>query len=838
MPDLQHPNMPAERPFPEPAAPPELSVAEDIFAYKGLTSAEVQERVARDAVNTAVASASKSTREIILSNLLTYYNLIFAILAVLLILVGSFRDLTFLGIVVANTLIGIVQEMRAKKALDKLQLVSEPRATAIRDGSPKRVPVEDLVLDDLVQLGAGAQIPADAVVCTGSVNVNEALLTGEADEITKSPGDELLSGSFIVSGTCTARLTRVGRESYVSQLTLQATQSKRGEQSEMIRALNRLVQVVGIVIIPIGVVLFLQQYLTGTPFRESVVAMVAAVLGMIPEGLYLLASVALVVSVMRLAKNQVLIHDMKCIEALARVDVLCVDKTGTITQNEMQVEQVVPVGDHDPAQVDRLICALVQNMSSDNATMAALQKYFTEPSPVRVTQTCPFSSEFKYSGVQTTRSSYVIGAPEFVLRAQAEQFRDQLTVFSEQGRRVLAFAEYGGKLDGKQLTAEVTPLAFVLLSNPIRPEAPATFAYFADNGVEVKVISGDNPVTVSSVAQQAGIAHADQYVDASTLQTPAELAEAVQNYTVFGRVTPAQKKEMVLALKKQGRTVGMTGDGVNDVLALKEADCSVAMASGSDAASQIAQLVLLESDFSKMPSVVKEGRRVVNNIERSASLFLVKNIFSFLLAIFSLASFFSYPLRPAQVSLISMFTIGIPSFLLALEPNHARISGRFLPNVLRKALPAGITNFLCAAALVLYGNATRLEGDQLSTICALLIAFVGFMVLRRIAAPFNWVRGVVFVLLAGGCIGSAIWLKGLFAIEPLPFGQLLLLMFMCLSAITVFRWMNVGTERVWDLASARRAQAGERKQLRQRQKVKSRAQKQRSKRARAEKHAK
>ena len=606
----------------------------------------------------------------------------------------------------------------------------------------------------------------------------------------------------------------------------------------MIRSLNRLVKIVGILIIPIGVVLFLQQYLTGATVSDSIIAMVAAVLGMIPEGLYLLASVAMVVSAMRLASNRVLIHDMKCIETLARVDVLCVDKTGTITAPQMKVAQWLPLIPAQEAEIRGKLASLTQYMTTDNATMAALQQYFRSDRGTRPLRLQAFSSEFKYSGMVCRDGAYVLGAPEFVLRDQLDTLRTMIDEAGAQGHRVLVFAKYQGELTGGQLTAPAEPLALLMLSNPVRREAPETFRYFAENDVQIKVISGDNPVTVSHIAQQAGIASADAYIDASALKTAAELEEAVAKYTVFGRVTPTQKREMVRALKKQGRTVGMTGDGVNDVLALKEADCSVAMASGSDAASQIAQLVLLESDFSKMPSVVKEGRRVVNNIERSASLFLVKNIFSFLLAIFSLASFFSYPLRPAQVSLISMFTIGIPSFLLALEPNHARISGRFLPNVLRKALPAGITNFLCAAALVLYGNATRLEGDQLSTICALLIAFVGFMVLRRIAAPFNWVRGVVFVLLAGGCIGSAIWLKGLFAIEPLPFGQLLLLMFMCLSAITVFRWMNVGTERVWDLASARRAQAGERKQLRQRQKVKKRAQKQRSKRTRAEKHAK
>ncbi len=776
--------------------------SESVRIPKGLTTAQAAEAAARGERNEAAVSASKSVKEIICGNVLTYYNLIFAILAGLVILAGSFRDLTFLVVVLANMGIGIVQELRSKQMLDRLRLMSEPKATAIRDGQKKQLPVDELVRGDVIELRPGQQIPADAVVETGTVNVNEALLTGEADEIAKSAGDELLSGSFIVSGTCCARLTKVGKESYISQLTLQATRSKHGEQSEMIRSLNRMVKIVGILIIPIGVVLFLQQYLTGATVSDSIIAMVAAVLGMIPEGLYLLASVAMVVSAMRLASNRVLIHDMKCIETLARVDVLCVDKTGTITAPQMKVAQWLPLIPAQEAEIRGKLASLTQYMTTDNATMAALQQYFRSDRGTRPLRLQAFSSEFKYSGMVCRDGAYVLGAPEFVLRDQLDTLRTMIDEAGAQGHRVLVFAKYQGELTGGQLTAPAEPLALLMLSNPVRREAPETFRYFAENDVQIKVISGDNPVTVSHVAQQAGIASADAYIDASALKTAAELEEAVAKYTVFGRVTPTQKREMVRALKKQGRTVGMTGDGVNDVLALKEADCSVAMASGSDAAAQVAQLVLLDSDFSKMPDVVREGRRVVNNIERSASLFLIKNIYSFLLALFSLASFFSYPLRPSQVSLISMFTIGIPSFLLALEPNHSLITGHFLPNVLRKALPAGITSFVCVATMVLYSSAIQMQDPAMSTICTLLVSFVGFMVLRYVAAPFTWQRGVIFGLLVAAWGFSVLNLKPLFAIEPLSAGDNLLLAILCVASITVFRYANVWTDFLWQRGSA------------------------------------
>ena len=602
--------------------------------HMGLYEEEILEREEGGWTNLPVDPPSKTTKEIIHDNIFTYFNLIFAILGLLLILVGAFRDLTFLPVIILNTLIGIVQEVRAKNVLDKMTMLHAPKATVVRNGRKRVIAVEDLVIDDIVIFKAGNQICADAIVEHGEAQVNESLLTGEADEITKHKGDMLMSGSFIVSGECHARLEKVGADSYISRLTLEAKAMKDGEQSEMIRSLDKLVKCVGIAIIPIGFILFIQSFfLNDEGFRSSVTAMVAAVIGMVPEGLYLLASVALAVSAVRLAKQKVLLHDMKSIETLARVNVLCVDKTGTITENTMKVQGLRATRHYNKETMPPLkglIGDFAHAMSRDNITMEAVQAYFQKSTGRKAQKITSFSSEYKYSSATFEESSYVLGAPEFVLRDDYPAYEEEIEKEASKGYRVLVFGNCEETPDGRALRGKVTPLAYIMLANPIRKEAPQTFAYFEEQGVEVKVISGDNPVTVSEVAKKAGIAGADDFVDAATLTTEEEIRQAVQKYTVFGRVTPSQKRQFVKALKSAGHTVAMTGDGVNDVLALKDADCSIAMASGSDAAAQVSQLVLLESDFSCMPSVVLEGRRVVNNIQRSASLFLVKNMFSFL----------------------------------------------------------------------------------------------------------------------------------------------------------------------------------------------------------------
>lgn len=760
----------------------------------GLTAAQVEEYRKNGWDNRSVEPPSKTTAEIVKSNVFTYFNLIFTLIAVLLIIVGSFRDLTFLPIIIANTLIGIIQEMNAKKTLEKLSVLNAPKARAVRDRKVKLIPAEQLVLDDIVIFAAGNQICADAVVLDGEVQVNESLLTGEADEITKKPGDHLMSGSFIVSGQCHARLEKVGEDSYISKLTLEAKASKTGEQSEMIRSINKLVKFVGFLIIPIGIILFYQQYVVvGDTFRDSITSMVAAIIGMIPEGLYLLTSIALAASVIRLSLKKVLVHDMKCIETLARVNVLCVDKTGTITENTMKVNELCPLAAYDPKTMEpleELVSDFAAAMSKDNITMAALQEYFVQPGGMKPVSITSFSSAYKYSSATFSTGSYVLGAPEFVLREDYGAYQQQIEEKGSLGYRVLVFGSYAGVPTGKALTEKVTPLALILLSNPIRQDAPETFRYFAEQGVEIKVISGDNPVTVSNVAAQAGIADADRYVDASTLKTPQDIADAVLKYTVFGRVTPDQKRQFVKALKEAGKTVAMTGDGVNDVLALKDADCSVAMASGSDAAAQASQLVLLESDFARMPDVVLEGRQVVNNLQRSGSLFLVKNIFSLLMSMFSILFAISYPLEPSQISLISMFTIGLPGFLLSQVPNKDLIKGHFLTNVLLKALPAGLTNAIVVGALVIYGEVFNVSNYDISTAATMLLAIVGFMILYQISKPMDPMRWGIWGFSIAGFIFCLIFLRDLFAITGMS--SRCILLFVVFSVVTepLFRYLT------------------------------------------------
>lgn len=765
-------------------------------SQSGLSAEQVKRRFAQGENNYKVESSTLSVPEIVRSNVCTYFNLVFAVIAVLLAIVGAWSDMLFLPIIVANTCIGIIQEVHSKKVLDKLSILNAPHAVVIRDGKRQEIPADQLVLDDIVEFSAGSQIPADAKVVSGELQVNESLITGESDEIEKREGDSLLSGSFVVSGKACARLEKVGKDSYISKLTLQATKSKKGEQSEMIRSLNYLIMVMGIIIIPIGIALFVQSFIynEGT-FHDSITGMVAAIIGMIPEGLYLLTSVALAVSSVRLAQKKVLIHDMKCIETLARVNVLCVDKTGTITEPGMHVYDFSVLDGADQLEISQLLADFVAAQEKDNATMEALKAHFSNGSGMRAREVYSFSSETKYSGaVMNDGKSYVIGAPEFVLRGQFAQYQEQIATYSSKGYRVLVFAQYEGTLDRKPLTEPVLPLCFVMLANPIRKGAKETFTYFAENDVDIKVISGDNPLTVSVIAAEAGIVGAERFVDASTLKEKEDYYRAVEEYTVFGRVTPSQKRMLVQALKEHKKTVAMTGDGVNDVLALKDADCSVAMASGSEAASNVAQLVLLDSDFSRMPSVVAEGRRVVNNIERTAALYIVKNIFSMLLAIFSVILMLDYPLEPSQVSLISMFTIGIPSFVLALEPNKELIRGHFLTNVLVRALPAGLTDFIVVSGLVIFCREFQVDLDCLSTSCTILVAIVGFMILHRIARPMNTGHIVMLVGVIAGWILCMLFGGSFFGITGISKQCEMLMVIFAIITEPVLRYLSLIVE--------------------------------------------
>ena len=747
---------------------------------KGLTAEQAAQRMAAGLDNRAAASPTRSEIEIIRDNIFTFFNLVFIVLALCLALVGSFANMTFLGVVIANTIIGTVQQLRSKRTVDQLTLVAAHKVRCLRDGKSILLPSEELVRDDIVEFTSGEQICADAVVCTGSAQANEALITGEAEPVPKNVGDVLRSGSFLVSGRCTVRLTHVGAESYASKL---ATEAREGghkvAKGEMMRSLDGLIRVIGIALIPMGVVMFLKQYVSlELPLRDSVEATVAALIGMIPEGLYLLTSVALAVSMVRLAQRKVLAQDMNCIETLARVDVLCVDKTGTVTENKMIVEDVCPLCDDRFTLEDiRMIMAdYVYAMQADNDTMAALRRYFTGEKTQDATATLPFSSAKKYGGVSFhTEETYLLGAPDVLLAGRENPYQEQIEGYSAKGCRVLLLGMYDGALTDETLSAGFLPIALILLSNKIRAEAPETFGYFASQGVAVKVISGDNARTVSEVAKRAGIENADRFVDARTLTTEEAIRDAAGKYTVFGRVTPAQKRSLVQALKADGHTVAMTGDGVNDVLALKEADCSIAMASGSDVACQVSHIVLLDSNFASMPSVVAEGRRVINNIERSASLYLVKNIFSFCLAFFTLFATLPYPFSPAQLTLVSAVTIGIPSFILAMEPNESLVKGKFLRNVLFRALPAAMTDLAMVVGILLFYIAFQLDDTAMITICTGVMGIVGLMMVHRTCQPYNTIRKVMIVVLGVLFVIAYFGFPTLFSLQELNLQSALIL---------------------------------------------------------------
>lgn len=779
----------------------------------GLTDEEVRQRVEEGLTNRADISTDKTTKEIVISNVFTYFNLIFLVITILLIMVGSFRNLTFLPIIIGNTVIGIVQEIRAKKTLEKMSLLNAPRADVIRNGSVKQISTEELVKDDVILLTAGKQICADAVVISGNIQVNESLLTGEADEVEKTEGSTLMSGSFVVSGECYARLEKVGNESYISKLSLEAKSMGGKEQSEMIRSINLIVKWVGIVIIPIGLILFWQShFVNGESITKSVTSTVAAIIGMIPEGLYLLTTVALALSTMKLARKKVLLHDMKSIETLARVDVLCVDKTGTITEPDMKLKEIFLCknsgadGTQTALTLDELKSLILDyaNASVDNnATMLALKAYAAETLTnntsalhrTAVSQQA-FTSSLKYGSVTFSDGTYLLGAPEFIMHEDFARIEEEIIPYADKGDRVLLFARYDGENVENGINGSVTPLGFVALANPIRENAVKTFEYFKSQGVAIKVISGDNPRTVSRIAIQAGIESAESFVDAATLDTEDKIADAVNKYTVFGRVTPKQKKQLVKALQAKGHTVAMTGDGVNDILAMKDADCSVAMASGSEAAAQAAQVVLLDSDFAHMPDVVYEGRRVVNNIQRSASLFLVKNIFSLLLSLFSVILMVTYPLEPAQVSLISMFTIGVPGFLLALEQNKDRIKGRFITNVMLKALPGGLTDVIAVGALVVCGEVFCISDASIGTIATLVLSLVGFMILFKISEPLNRMKYAVIIGNIAGLVFSGFFLKKLFALTDLSNICILLMIVFGFAAESLFRNLTLLVEKL------------------------------------------
>ena len=770
-------------------------------ADKGLTSAQAKALAEAGWDNRPVASPTKSDKQIVRENLLTYFNLIFVVLAVCLLLVGDWKDMTFLFIVAANAVIGIVQQLRSKRTIEKLTLLSAAKVRTVRDGAVAELASDALVREDVIELTAGCQIPADATVLTGQVQVNESLITGEADAIAKAAGDSLLSGSFVINGKCRARLDQVGADSYAAKLTLAAKKDAGPGKSEMMRSLDRLIRFIGVVLIPIGAALFYNQYaVQELGLRQAVVSTVAALIGMIPEGLFLLTSVALAVSVVRLARNRTLIHEMNAIETLARVDVLCVDKTGTVTSPQMEVREVVPldVEAYPETEISDILGAFYRCLEPDNDTARAIAERYSYGPAWPHRETVPFSSATKWSAVNFPgRGAYVLGAPEYVLGSEFAPLEKRTAYYAEKGCRVLLLAQCDGAEPGR-LIGLVVPIALVVLENPIRPAAPKVFDYFHSQGVAVKVISGDNPVTVSAVAAQAGIDGAGSWVDARELQTDQDIARAVGEYTVFGRVVPNQKRKIVRALQSQGHTVAMTGDGVNDVLALKDADCGVAMASGADAACQVAQLVLLDSDFAAMPKVVAEGRRVINNIQRASALYLVKNILSFFLAIITLFADFPYPFVPIQLTLISALTIGVPSFFLALEPNHDLVRGKFLHNVLRRAFPGGLTAIAVILFAELFVYTFGLTLEELSTICVVLMAVNGLTVIYYAARPLDAKRIALLVTMSVALLAAILFFGEVFALSGLSFAAWLVLIVLVLLVVPV----QMTLERIFDKCSA------------------------------------
>ena len=720
----------------------------------GLTQVQVQERLDAGLHGGTDSGSGPSEKEIVLRHCLTFFNLVFVVLAVLLLLGRSSpKNLGFLAVVVVNTVIGIVQEIRAKRAVEKLSLVARRPVTVIRGGQLLSTEPDGIVRDDIVEFAQGDQICADGILRSGELYVNESLLTGEEDSVEKGPGDLVHSGSIVLSGRGRVELTAVGEACGAAMLAREAKKNPRGKKSEMIRSLDRLILFLGLALVPVGCILFHQEYrVLHLGLQESTEGTVAALIGMIPEGLYLLTSIALAVSAQKLSKARVLVQDMNSIETLARVDVLCVDKTGTITEPDMVVENLIPLGDLLPEELEDILTAMYGEVPPDNATARAMSELFPGQSSLTCTKRIPFSPETKWYGCEFADfGSVVVGAPEFLLGSREDTWG--IDRWAQQGYRVLLCAQYGAPLEAGRLDSGlISPIALILLTGKLRPKARETFAYFAQQGVTVKVISGDNPATVSQIAQQAGIPGSEQYIDASTLATPEAIREAAVKYTVFGRVTPQQKKELVAALQKKKHTVAMTGDGVNDLLAMKQANCAIAMASGAEAASSLASLVLLDSDFSAMPGVVAEGRRVINNIQRAASLFLVKNIFSLFLSVITLFTAWPYPLVPIHLTVISAMTIGIPSFILTFEPKYDRVQGKFLPSVLRRAFPGGLANVFVVLVCQLFMVVFALPQKEVSTICAAILSFVGLLVLFQICKPFNFFRGALWCAMTAGIV--------------------------------------------------------------------------------------
>lgn len=712
----------------------------------GLTDKEVKQRIEQGKVNYDTTTPSKSIKQILVENTFTLFNFINVVLGVAVVLVGSYKNLLFLGVVICNTLISTIQEIRAKRTVDKLSVISASKARVIRNGKEEVIGINEVVLDDVIKFSLGDQVITDSSVLTGECEVDESFITGETKTIIKKKGDTVLSGSFIISGNVTCKVVHVGIDNYTSVISKDAKVMVKEINSQIMRSLNKIVKYVSIVLIPIGILLLLKQFsIEDNTTANAVVSVVAALIAMIPEGLILLVSTVLAISVIRLSKYNVLVQDLYCIETLARVDTLCLDKTGTITEGKMEVVNVVALNNHKINEVDEALEALSTNLDDRNPTFKAINDKYGNNFEVKAKKIISFSSERKYSGAIFDDYGYVMGAPEFVVPEKLHKYKDKIDELSTDSR-VLVVVKTKGDFKTKELSDDKDVLGLVLIRDKIRKEAVNTLKYFMDNDVELKVISGDSVKTVQNVAKAVGI-NIKGVCDLSKLSPDVSYASLVEENTIFARVRPDQKRLLIKALKQNGHTVAMTGDGVNDVLALKESDCGVAMNSGSDAARNVAELVLLDSNFDAMPEVVKEGRRTINNVERSATLFLSKTIYASLLAVLFLFINYTYPFIPIQMTLINALTIGIPAFILALEPNHERVKGKFLINVISKAIPSGITTVINILILVFVASILNLENDQTSTCAVIITGYTALLLIYRISKPLNLLRKVLLISL-------------------------------------------------------------------------------------------
>lgn len=738
-----------------------------ILKENGLSNSEVKQRIKEGKVNYDTTTPSKSIKQILVENTCTLFNFINIVLGIAIIVVGSYKNLLFLGVVICNTLISAVQEIRAKKIVDKLSVISSSKAKVIRDGKETEIHIDNIVLDDLIIYELGNQIVADSKIVSGECEVNESFITGEAKTIFKKEGDTLLSGSFIVSGNVKAKVIHVGLDNYTSVISHDVKQMKKEVNSEIMRSLNKIVKYVSIALVPIGLLLLLRQFsIDGNTTQNAVTSVVAALIAMIPEGLILLVSTVLAISVLRLSKYNVLVQDLYSLETLARVDTLCLDKTGTITEGKMEVVDVLPINGHVVNEVDNALEIISTNLNDKNPTFKAINEKYGNTSNIKAIKTIPFSSDRKYSGVTLKNESYVMGAPEFILGDKINDYSKQIDELSIENRVLVLIKT--STIKKNVLPQNVEPLAFILIRDKLRKEAVKTLRYFMDNDVDVKVISGDSVSTVRNVAKAVGI-KVNGVFDAREINEETDLNLVVEENTIFGRVKPDQKRMLISSLKHNGHVVAMTGDGVNDVLALKESDCGVAMNDGADAARNVAEIVLLDSNFDSMPKIVGEGRRTINNVERSATLFLSKTIYASLLALLFLFINYTYPFIPIQMTLINSLTIGIPAFILALEPNRSRVKGKFFINVISKAIPSGITTVVNILILVFVASILNIPNEQTSTIAVIITAYTAILLIYRISKPLNLLRKSLLILITlilllmiltpvGRSVFSLVWL--------------------------------------------------------------------------------